>query len=156
MAVDQTWTDPSTGGAVDLSTGDILTETIYDKILSNIKRIGGTTGPTNVQATRGAFPVSGYVMGAVAHDVHVESGIATIASANTGGHTTTSVTFGNAFAAAPAVTTNVQASTTVAPEGIQSHAISVLTTGATIDVYQTSGSTATAVSIGWIACGSDV
>lgn len=46
MAVDTTWTDPSTGGAIDLNTGGILTETIYDKILSNIKKIGGVNGDT--------------------------------------------------------------------------------------------------------------
>jgi len=46
MAVNTTWTDPSTGGAIDLATGQVLTEVIYDKILSNLKALGGTTGPT--------------------------------------------------------------------------------------------------------------
>jgi hypothetical protein len=43
MTVNTTWTDPSTGGAIDLATGQVLTEVIYDKILSNLKNIGGTT-----------------------------------------------------------------------------------------------------------------
>lgn len=64
MAVDTTWTDPSTGGAIDLGTGGILTETIYDKILSNLKRLGGTdgdskTGLLNLSATgQIQFPAS--------------------------------------------------------------------------------------------------
>jgi hypothetical protein len=44
MAVDVLWTDPSTSGSLDLATGQVLTETIYDKILSNLKRFGGTDG----------------------------------------------------------------------------------------------------------------
>lgn len=44
MAIDTVWTDPSTAGTIDLNTGGILTETIYDKILSNLKRLGGTAG----------------------------------------------------------------------------------------------------------------
>lgn len=46
MAVDTTWTDPSTAGAIDLNAGGFLTEVIYDKILSNLKRLGGTDGNT--------------------------------------------------------------------------------------------------------------
>lgn len=44
MPVNTTWTDPSTGGTIDLATNDVLTETIYDKILSNLKHLGGTVG----------------------------------------------------------------------------------------------------------------
>ena len=44
MAVTTTYTDPSTSGAIDLATGQILTEVIYDKLLSNFKSIAGTTG----------------------------------------------------------------------------------------------------------------
>jgi hypothetical protein len=42
MAVDTTYTDPSTGGALDLATGQPLPETVWDKLLSNIKAIGST------------------------------------------------------------------------------------------------------------------
>ncbi len=101
MGVDQTWTDPSTGGAIDLGTDDILPEVVWDKVLSNLKRLGGTAGPPNVQATRGAFPVSGYVMGATGHDRHVEGGTVNVTTNNRAGYT--DVTFANAFASAPYV-----------------------------------------------------
>lgn len=103
MAVDQVWTDPSTGGGIDLNTNDVLTETVWDKVLSDLKRLGGTAGPTNVQATRGAFPVSGYVMGAVGHDRHVEYATQTTNSVGDTVITTHAYTFTDAFASAPVV-----------------------------------------------------
>lgn len=51
MAVDETYTDPSTGGAIDLNTGQTLTETVWDKVLSNLKHIGHTAGLTWVGFT---------------------------------------------------------------------------------------------------------
>lgn len=44
MTVTTTWTDPSTGGAIDLSTGSPITETVWDKVLSNLKNISGVGG----------------------------------------------------------------------------------------------------------------
>ena len=44
MTVNSTWTDPSEGGTMDLDVGDVLTEAVYDRILSNLVYIGGTTG----------------------------------------------------------------------------------------------------------------
>lgn len=44
MSVNTTWTDPSTGGTIDLGTGEVLTEVVWDKVLSNLKALGGTAG----------------------------------------------------------------------------------------------------------------
>lgn len=98
MTINQTWTDPSEAGTIDLDTNDILTDTVWDALVSDVARIGGTAGPPNVQAARGAFPVSGYVMGALGNDRHVESGNG---SANSSGNLV--VTFANAYASAPNV-----------------------------------------------------
>ena len=52
MAVNTTYTDPSTSGGLDLSTGDTLTETVWDKVLSNLKAMGGTANePTTLAWT---------------------------------------------------------------------------------------------------------
>lgn len=51
MAVDTTWTDPSTAGSIDLNTDQVLTETIYDKLLSNLKHLGGTKGTVACKVT---------------------------------------------------------------------------------------------------------
>jgi len=48
VAIDTTWTDPSTGGAIDLNAGDPLPEAVWDKVLSDLKRLGGTDGDTKV------------------------------------------------------------------------------------------------------------
>lgn len=49
MAVTTAWTDPSVAASssgLDLGTGGILTETVYDRILSDLYRIGGADGNT--------------------------------------------------------------------------------------------------------------
>lgn len=103
MAVTQTWTDPSTGGAIDLGTGDVLTETIYDKILSNLKHIAGASGfSTTLDATRGIQPASGHFMGAAAVNHHVEGGTVNV-TRNAGRTGSAAVTFANAYASAPNV-----------------------------------------------------
>ena len=48
MTINTTWTDPSEGGSVDLDTGNTLTDTVWDAVMSNIKNLGGTTGRTAV------------------------------------------------------------------------------------------------------------
>lgn len=60
MTVNTTWTDPSEGGTSDLDVGDVLTEAVYDKILSNLLRTGGTVGdvaPLNL-VKNGAFDIA--------------------------------------------------------------------------------------------------
>src|SRR5215210_4554215 len=52
MAVGTTWTNPSTGGAIDLNTNDVLTETVWDAVLSNLKHLGGTTGTQAVRTQK--------------------------------------------------------------------------------------------------------
>ena len=44
MTINDTWTDPSEAGSIDLDTGQTLTETVYDKIISNLNFLGGTDG----------------------------------------------------------------------------------------------------------------
>ncbi|MFH0900681.1 MAG: hypothetical protein V2A73_08645 [Pseudomonadota bacterium] len=44
MTINAVWTDPSDAGALDLDTDDQLTETVWDAVMSNIKRLGGTAG----------------------------------------------------------------------------------------------------------------
>lgn len=44
MTINTTWTDPSDAGTLDLDTDDQLTETVWDALVSNIKRLGGTAG----------------------------------------------------------------------------------------------------------------
>lgn len=92
MTIDQAWTDPSDAGTLDLDTDDTVTEVIWDAIMSNIKRLGGTAGPTATAAGRGIEPASGYFMGGAAQDRHVEGGNAAIAASGS-----VSVTFTNAF-----------------------------------------------------------
>lgn len=55
MAIDTTWTDPSTGGAIDLDAGEQLTAVIWDKVLSNLKRLGGANGELYVTDAGNAF-----------------------------------------------------------------------------------------------------
>lgn len=143
MAIDQTWTDPSTGGDIDLDTDDVLPEVVWDKVISNLKRLGGTTGPTNVQATRGAFPSSGYVMGAVGHDRHVESGVNNV---DMDGDPATSPTFTVAFVGAPNVTLAIQADADYWVNLIGAPS----TTGFTM---KGNGGSGTSTPVHWIACG---
>jgi hypothetical protein len=44
MPVNTTWTSPVTSGGLDLSVEDVYTETVHDKLLSNLKHVGGTKG----------------------------------------------------------------------------------------------------------------
>ncbi len=138
ISVTQTWTDPSTAGAIDLATDDVLTETIYDKLLSNLKHIMGTTGMTGTPgAARGIEPASGYFMGAAAQNRHVES-----SNGSTGGGSTLAVTFANAFGSNP----NVAAT----PANSQTFTVTAIsTTGCTLTIG--SGST----TFYWIAEGAD-
>ena len=77
MTVNQTYTDPSTSGGLDLSTGDVLTETVWDKVLSNIKAMGGTANePTTLAWT----PVWDTWTYASATTITVPSGAAAIYS----------------------------------------------------------------------------
>lgn len=44
MAINSSYTNPSDAGALDLDTGDTITEAVYDAVLSNIKNLGGLGG----------------------------------------------------------------------------------------------------------------
>lgn len=44
MPVSTTWVNPAAGGALDLATGAIITETWVDGVASDLLRLGGTTG----------------------------------------------------------------------------------------------------------------
>jgi hypothetical protein len=44
MTVTTAWTDPSAGGTLDLSTGGVVTETIWDAMVSNFLHLGGSKG----------------------------------------------------------------------------------------------------------------
>jgi hypothetical protein len=47
MVVGTTWSDPSVAGSgagLDLATGDVLTEVVYDRLISDLNRLGGTDG----------------------------------------------------------------------------------------------------------------
>jgi len=44
MTINDTWTDPTEAGAIDLDSGATLTEAVYDKIISNLLFLGGTDG----------------------------------------------------------------------------------------------------------------
>ena len=54
MTINSTYTDPSEAGAIDLDTNDVLTDTVWDLLLSNIKALGGTDGYTGTK-----YPVNG-------------------------------------------------------------------------------------------------
>ena len=51
MAINETWTNP-TSTDLDLGVGDIVTEDTWDKMISNLNRLGGTaaTGGVAVRA----------------------------------------------------------------------------------------------------------
>lgn len=109
MTVNQTWVNPATAigsGGLDVATGDTITETYLDALASDLDHIAGTSGFTAAPgATHGIEPASGYFMGANGANQHVEGGSGTCPTA--GG----SVTFANAFAAAPVVVACVNSST---------------------------------------------
>lgn len=44
MTVSNTWTNPSAGGSLDLSAGQLVTESIFDTFTSNLLYLGGATG----------------------------------------------------------------------------------------------------------------
>jgi hypothetical protein len=54
MAINETWTDPD---SLDRSTGDVLTETIYDQLVSNTAFIAGQTATGHIQSIRLGIPV---------------------------------------------------------------------------------------------------
>lgn len=49
MPVADAWTDPSAGGSLDLAAGAVVTETVWDALISNFLWLGGASG------THGAF-----------------------------------------------------------------------------------------------------
>ena len=54
MAVTESWTDPD---SLDRSTGDVLTEAIWDNTVSNLAYLGDQTATGHVQAKRIGIPV---------------------------------------------------------------------------------------------------
>ena len=151
MAVTQTYTDPSTGGALDLNTDDILPETVWDLLLSCIKALGGTAGPPHTQATRGVFPASGYVMGATGHDKHVEGGtVNVVGQSDRSGYA--DMSFADAFAAAPVVTITPVTNANITQSGEWS-ITNVTTTGFRLRLE---AATTETITFHWIALGSDV
>lgn len=50
MPVSTTWVNPVAGGALDLATGAIITETWVDGVASDLLRLGGTTGAVTQSA----------------------------------------------------------------------------------------------------------
>lgn len=49
MTVGTSWSDPSTafgGGGLDGATGDVVTESVWDKLVSDLNRLGGANGDT--------------------------------------------------------------------------------------------------------------
>ena len=54
MAVSETWTDPD---SLDRSTGDVLTETIWDQLISNQAWQSGQTSTGHIQSIRLGIPV---------------------------------------------------------------------------------------------------
>lgn len=49
MAVDTVWTSPAASGDLDLATGEIVTEAIWDKVISDLGHLGGTTGSVSTR-----------------------------------------------------------------------------------------------------------
>lgn len=123
MAIDTTWTDPSTGGAIDLDAGEQLTAVVWDKVLSNLKHLAGVNGY--------------HIKPGVSSDRMIESGnIAVNAGASQ------AVSFTTTFGAAPNVATAINQASQHARIG------SVATTGFTM--YNDGGSNGTCY---WIAEG---
>jgi hypothetical protein len=63
MAVNETWTDPD---SLDRSTGDVLTEVIYDQLVSNTAFLGSQTGTGHVAGKRIGIPVHNATGGSLA------------------------------------------------------------------------------------------
>ena len=58
MAINTTWTNPAApSDGIDLTTGDVLTETVWDKVVSNFNVIGGEWG-TVVTSSCGAVGIA--------------------------------------------------------------------------------------------------
>lgn len=51
MTVTTNWTSPAAAGTLDLAAGAILTEAVWDAMVSNFGHIGGTTGMAAVAFT---------------------------------------------------------------------------------------------------------
>lgn len=137
MAVDTTWTDPSTGGAIDLDAGDTLTATVWDKVLSNLKHLGGVSG------YHLSIPFSA--------DWHIEGGVVdfgTVAASSNEWH---AVSFTDAFSAAPAMVVNMQSFGDIGQPIIV--ADNTTTTGGDTIILNQAGTDMTNVYVGWIAIG---
>ena len=63
MAVSETWTDPD---SLDRSTGDVLTETIWDQLISNQAWQSGQTSTGHIQDVRLGIPVDNSTGGSLA------------------------------------------------------------------------------------------
>ena len=63
MAVSETWTDPD---SLDRATGEVLTETIYDGIISNLAYVAGQTSTGVVASQRIGLPVDNSTGGSLA------------------------------------------------------------------------------------------
>jgi hypothetical protein len=68
MAVSESWTDPD---SLDRATGEVLTETIYDGIISNLAYVGGQTSTGVVASQRIGLPVDNSTGGSLAAGVLV-------------------------------------------------------------------------------------
>lgn len=93
MAVTATWTPPN-GATLDKSTGDIITEAIWDAVMSNLMYLGGASGE---------IAGSGFLMQRhpYAGARHLESGNWTASAVNA----TAAIVFTNAYSGAPNVVT---------------------------------------------------
>jgi hypothetical protein len=63
MAVSETWTDPD---SLDRATGDVLTEVIWDQLISNQAYLGGQTATGVVDSKRIGLPVDNSTGGSLA------------------------------------------------------------------------------------------
>ena len=58
---DNTWTPPTTGGTIDITTGGTVTEVYLDALVNNLRVLGGSTGTYSGKYTLGtpvAIPTS--------------------------------------------------------------------------------------------------
>ena len=132
------YTAPATFVAAATATAAQMNQQLRDNML----HVAGTTGFTATpSATKGIEPLSGYFLGANAVNMHIEAGTAATAGGPPG---TATITFANAFAAAPIVV----ATCITAGESATIQSVS-----ATQAVIATVG---TAKDFNWMALGSDV
>lgn len=128
------WTNPKDWAAAETVTAANMNTNLRD----NLEHIAGTAGFTATpSATKGIEPLSGYFLGANAVNMHIEAGTDTTAGGPPG---TVTVTFANAFAAAPIVLVS----------GAEATVISISATQAEL------GTVGTTKTVYWIALGSDV